>query len=120
MTNTVYHYMWNLKNSINKCICKTETESQMYKTNLWLPKRRRKQGGTNQGYGINRYKLLCIKYISNKDTLYGTGNYTHYLVLTYNRIQSAKIQYHCAVHLKLILYCKPTILQLKINKLKKF
>ena len=23
-------------------------------------------GGTNQGYGINRHKLLCIKQISNK------------------------------------------------------
>ena len=34
---------------------------------------------------INRYKLLNIKQI-NKDILYSTGNYTHYLVITYNGI----------------------------------
>ena len=43
-------------------------------------------GGTNQRYGIKRYKLLNRKETSNKDILYGTGNYTHYLVITYNAI----------------------------------
>ena len=32
----------------------------------------------NQGYGINKYKLLCIKQISNKDILYSTRNYSLY------------------------------------------
>ena len=58
----------------------TETGSQIQKTNLWLLKGRGKGRGTNLGYGINRYKLLCIKQISNKDMLYGTGNYSHYLL----------------------------------------
>ena len=35
------------KNNTNECICKTETDSQIQKTNLWLPKGRGKQGGTN-------------------------------------------------------------------------
>ena len=46
----------------------------------------REQGGTKKEYGINRYKLLYIKQISNKDLLYSTGNYTQYLIITYNGI----------------------------------
>ena len=38
--------------------------------------------GTNQGYGIKRYKLLYIKQISNKDTMYSTENHSKYLVIT--------------------------------------
>ena len=30
-------YMWNLKNDTHELIYKTETDSQTYKTNLWLP-----------------------------------------------------------------------------------
>ena len=33
--------MQNLKNTI-ECICKIETDSEIWKTNLWLPKRREK------------------------------------------------------------------------------
>ena len=33
---------------------------------------------------MNIYTLLYIKYITNKDLLYGTGNYTQYFVITYN------------------------------------
>ena len=31
-------YVWNLKNNTNEYIYKTETDSQTYKTNLWLSK----------------------------------------------------------------------------------
>ena len=44
----------------------------------------------NQGYGVNRYKLPCIKYISNKNIFYGTGNYSHYLIINFNESQSVK------------------------------
>ena len=74
-------YMENIKNDTNEYICKTEADSQMQKINYWLPKRRGKRGGANQGYGSKRYKLLCIKQISNKDTLYSTGNYRFFLQL---------------------------------------
>ena len=43
--------------------------------------------------------------------MYSTGNYTHYLVITYNGVQSAKTLNHYAVHLTPIQYCKSTILQ---------
>ena len=46
------------------------------------------EGGTNQEYGIIRYKLPCRKQISNKDLLYSTGNYIQYLVITYNGKES--------------------------------
>ena len=43
--------MWNLifKNDINEILYKTETDSQISKTNLWLPKGKR---GVGRG-GIN-------------------------------------------------------------------
>ena len=41
--------------------------------------------GINYKYGINTYKPLDIKQINNKDILYSTGNYIHYLIITYNR-----------------------------------
>ena len=52
--------MWNLKNKkgINELIYKTETESQVWKTNLWLP---RLGGRINWEIGIDIYTLLYIK-----------------------------------------------------------
>ena len=60
-----------------------------------------KAGGTNQVYGINRYKLLSIKYISNKDLLYSTRYYTQYLAITYNGKKILKNLNPYAIHLKL-------------------
>ena len=44
------------------------------------------QWGKRKGEGIKRYKLLCIKYISNQAIVYNTGNYSHYLVVTFNGV----------------------------------
>ena len=41
-------------------------------------------------FGIKIYTLLYIKQITNKDLLYNTGNYTQYLVVTYNGKESKK------------------------------
>ena len=38
------------------------------------------------GYGIKRHKLLCIKEISDRVILYSTGKYSHYFVITLNRV----------------------------------
>lgn len=61
-------------------------------------------GGTNEGYGIKRYKLQCIKYKSNEDILYSTEKYSRYLVTTFNGVQSVEMLNHYAEmnHLKLI------------------
>ena len=50
---------------------------------LVFTKEEREGGRDTQGHGINRCKLLYTKYISNKDILYSTGNYTHCLIITY-------------------------------------
>ena len=41
-------------------------------------------GGINWEFGINRYTLLYIKQVNNKDLLYSTGNYIQYLGIPYN------------------------------------
>ena len=38
----------------------------------------------SQEYGINRYKVLYIKQISNNDLVYSTGNNIHYSLVNYN------------------------------------
>ena len=43
---------------------------------------------------MNRYTLLYIKQISQKDLLYSTGNYTQYHVIIYIRKESEKV-YMC-------------------------
>ena len=40
--------------------------------------------------GINRYTLLYTKRINNKDLVYSSGNYFHYLVTPYNGKESEK------------------------------
>ena len=53
-------------------------------TKLTLPKWKGKEGRDKLEYGINRYKLLHIKQIGNKDLLCNTGNYIQYPIITYN------------------------------------
>ena len=45
-------YMCNLKKYKNKCIFKTETDSQAQKTNLWLQKGRGGQEGQIRSMGL--------------------------------------------------------------------
>ena len=39
--------------------------------------------GINWETEIDKYTLLCIKWITNKDLLYSTGNSSQYSVMTY-------------------------------------
>ena len=61
------------KNGTDELICKAEIESQMQKTNLWLPKGEGR-GGMNWEIGIDIYTLLYVKQITNENLLYSTGN----------------------------------------------
>ena len=54
-------YMWHLKNNTDESIYKTETDSWIWKTNLWLPNYKERGAGINSEYWINRYKLTDIK-----------------------------------------------------------
>ena len=66
-----------------------QKDSQTQKTNLRLPKEKWGEG-INYEFGISKYKLLYIEQVNNKDILYNTGNYTQYLVITYNGRESEK------------------------------
>ena len=70
------------KSGTNELIYKTEIESQIQKTNLWLPGCKG-GGGINWEIGIDIYALLYIKQITNKDLLYSTGKSTYYSIMTY-------------------------------------
>ena len=67
------------KNSTQELIWKTEIQSQVQKTNLWLPGG--KWGGINWEIWIDIYTELCIKQITNKELLYSPGNSTQYSVI---------------------------------------
>ena len=77
------------KNNTSELIYKTETDSQTSKTNLRFPKREGWRG-INQEVRINRYTLIYIKSIINKDLLYSTGNSTQHSVITYMGKESEK------------------------------
>ena len=53
-------YMWDIKKDISEPIHKTERHSQTQKTNLWLPKKKRKRGINLEVENII-YPLLYIK-----------------------------------------------------------
>ena len=71
------------------------------------------------------FLFLCglrYSFANNKNLLYSTGNYIQYLIINYNGKELEKEEIyihthlyvklnHCAVHLKLVQYCKSTILQ---------
>ena len=44
------------------------------------------RGGIIQELGMNTQALLCIRWITNKDLLYSSGNSTQNSVITYIRI----------------------------------
>ena len=75
-------HVWNLKYDINELIHETETDSQIQRTDLWLP--RGKEGGVDWEFGISRCKLLYVEWINNKVPLYSTGHYIQYPVINHN------------------------------------
>ena len=54
-------FRWNPKYDTSEIIYRTETDSQIRKTHLWLLKRKGSGGEINQEFGISRHKLLYIK-----------------------------------------------------------
>ena len=65
-----------------------QADAQTQKTNLQLPKR--KGGGKNQNYEINRCTIPYIKQVNNKALAYSTGNYIQHLVINYSGKESKK------------------------------
>jgi len=61
------------RNDTNELIYKTEADSQTSRTNLWLPAGRMEEGIVGE-FGMDVYTRLYLKWITNKDLLYSTGN----------------------------------------------
>ena len=73
-------YKWTYLQNKNRL---TDIENKLIVT------RGERKGGINWDFGINRYRLLCIKHI-DKDLLCSTGNDTQYLIITYKGKESDK------------------------------
>ena len=70
--------MWNLKYGTKEPIHRTETDSETWRTDLWLPR-----GGEwmDWKFGVSRCKLLHLGWVSNEVLLYSPGNYIQSLVM---------------------------------------
>ena len=73
--------MWNLKYEI---IYETETQADI--ENKLVVTKGEKEEEENSEFGINKYKLVCIRLISNRDILYSTESYSHYFITTFNEV----------------------------------
>ena len=63
-------YIWNLKRrDTHELTCKTETNRKRT-----CDFAREKDGGMVREFGMDVYTLLYLKWITNKDLLYSTGN----------------------------------------------
>ena len=74
--------MWNLKYDPTELLYKTETLSQIKKSDLCLPSGRRIGDEKDWEFGVSRCKLLFTGWPDNKIQPYSIGNYTQYSVKT--------------------------------------
>ena len=103
--------MWNLKNSTNEVIYKTNREKQKKKQKQTHGDRKqtygylRGSGGRiNWEYGITQIHTTICK-TDNKDLGCSTENYIQYLIINYNGKEPKK-EYRCVCMYKCNLYCK--------------
>ena len=75
--------MWNLNKKYKPTYLQNRHRLTNIENKLTVTKGYR-GGGINWEIGMDIYTLLYIKEVNNKDLLYSTGNYTQYLVVTYN------------------------------------
>ena len=69
-------YMWNPRRNVtNELTYKTETDSETSRMSLWLPGRR-VRGRGHREFEMSMYTLLYLKWTTNKDLFYHTGNST--------------------------------------------
>ena len=76
--------IWDLKYDTNEHICKTETDLQTQRLDLWFPRGRRMGEGMIGSLGLADNKLLHLEWIKSKVLLYSTENYIQYLVINHN------------------------------------
>ena len=71
--------MCNIKYGTNESIYKTETNSQTWRIDLWLPR-----GRGIWEFGVSICKLLHLEWIDNKNLLFSTENYNQSLGINPN------------------------------------
>ena len=91
----VKSYMWNLKIIQMDLLTKQKQTHKRRKQPYGSQKGGR--GGINQEFVINRYTLLYIKQINNKDPLNSTENSTQYPVINHNRKELEKEYIHVCI-----------------------
>ena len=101
--------MWNLRYGTNEPSYRTETDSQTWRTDLWLPR------GRDWEFGVSRCKLLHLEWMSNKVLLYSIENYIQSLVMEhdgryYEKKESIYMYNWVTLQQKLKEHCKSTIL----------
>lgn len=69
--------MWNIKNDTNEHIYKTETDTGILKTNVWLPKGKC-GGGRRMDQGLGYMERMI-----NGDLLHSTGKSTQCSMISY-------------------------------------
>ena len=62
----------------------TETGSETYRIDLWLPRGEGKGGKLDWEFGTNRCKVLSMEWINNKILLYSTGNCIQYSIINHD------------------------------------
>ena len=84
-------YIWTIKHDINELICKRETDSQMQRTNLGLPRGRKRGEGVCWESGTSRCKLYIERERMNKQgPTVCTGSYIQYPMLNYSGKENEK------------------------------
>ena len=83
--------MCNLTDGTNEPVYKTETDSQSWGSDLWLPREAR-GGRTDWEFGVGRCKPLHLEWI-DKVLMYSTGNRIQYLLINHIGKEYLKIMY---------------------------
>ena len=65
--------MWTIKYGTNGPIYKIETDSQTWRTDLWLPRERGLGERVGEEFGIRRHKLLYIGWIKHRSYCIAQG-----------------------------------------------
>ena len=85
-------YMWNLKKKkkVQVNLFTKQKQSHTCKKQSYDYQGGKGRMDKLEDWDWDRYTLLNIKQITNKDLLYRTGNSTQYSVMTYNRKRTLK------------------------------
>ena len=91
------HIFYRIMISIHQCIMKRNTMHQYFLKNFVTETYgyQCKVWGMNWETGIDGYTLLCVKQITSKSLLYGTGNSAQYCLMTYMGKESKKRVHIC-------------------------